>query len=85
MTGAKLSYRNFENSFDNIVNNSTLQKIMKENLEKVGIIDFIDGNDGPTGSTDIGNVSHVCPTMYTEIKLDINQYHMFMKKSFYSM
>lgn len=72
MTGAKLSYRYFENSFDNIINNSVLQKLMKKNLESVGITDFVELGGGPTGSTDIGNVSQVSPTMYTEIALDIN-------------
>lgn len=82
MTGAKLTYRNFENSFDNIVNNKILQKIMKENLKAVGITEFIEGSDGPTGSTDIGNVSQVCPTMYTEIKLAINPMSYVHEKEF---
>ena len=72
MTGAKLTYRNFENPFDNIINNKVLQDITKNNLIKVGITDILEGKDGPVGSTDIGNVSQVCPTMYTEIALDIN-------------
>ncbi|MGL5311942.1 MAG: M20 family peptidase, partial [Peptostreptococcaceae bacterium] len=71
MTGAKLSYSNFENPFDNIVNVKALQDITKKNLEDVGVADFLDGTEGPTGSTDIGNVSQVCPTMYTELKLDV--------------
>lgn len=72
MTGAKLTYRNFENPFDNIINNKVLQDIIKNNLIEVGITDILEGKDGPVGSTDIGNVSQVCPTMYTEIALDIN-------------
>ncbi|MGL6107003.1 M20 family metallopeptidase [Romboutsia sp.] len=72
MTGAKLSYKNFENPFDNIINVKTLQDITKKNLQEVGIVDFLEGADGPTGSTDIGNVSQVCPTMYTELKLDVS-------------
>ena len=72
MTGAKLTYRNFENPFDNIINNKVLQDITKNNLIEVGITDILEGKDGPVGSTDIGNVSQVCPTMYTEIALDIN-------------
>ncbi|MGL5329621.1 MAG: M20 family metallopeptidase [Peptostreptococcaceae bacterium] len=71
MTGASLYYRYFENSFDNIINNKYLQHLMKESLHDVGITDLLESNDGPTGSTDIGNVSQVCPTMYTEIALEI--------------
>ncbi|MEG1408832.1 MAG: amidohydrolase [Terrisporobacter sp.] len=72
MTGAKLTYRYFENSFDNIINNRILQDITKKNLVQVGITDILDGKEGPVGSTDIGNVSQVCPTMYTEIALELN-------------
>ncbi|MGL5346570.1 MAG: M20 family metallopeptidase [Peptostreptococcaceae bacterium] len=72
MTGAKLSYRNFENPFDNIINVKSLQELTKRNLQDVGVVDFLEGTDGPTGSTDVGNVSQVCPTMYTELKLDVN-------------
>lgn len=53
MTGAKLSYRYFENSFDNIINNKVLQKITKNNLIEAGITDILEGKDGPVGSTDI--------------------------------
>lgn len=72
MTGAKLNYKNFENPFDNIINVKSLQALTKKNLEEVGVVDFLEGMDGPTGSTDIGNVSQVCPTMYTELKLDVS-------------
>lgn len=82
MTGAKLSYRYFENSFDNIVNNKALQDITKNNLIEVGITDILEGKDGPVGSTDIGNVSQVCPTMYTEIALDINPMVYVHEKEF---
>ncbi|CEP80613.1 M20 family metallopeptidase [Paraclostridium sordellii] len=82
MTGAKLTYRNFENPFDNIINNKTLQDITKNNLIKVGITDILEGKDGPVGSTDIGNVSQVCPTMYTEIALDINPMVYVHEKEF---
>ncbi|WP_122640252.1 M20 family metallopeptidase [Romboutsia sp. Marseille-P6047] len=71
MTGSQLTYRYFENSFDNIINNSILQDIMRKNLANVGISELLESQDGPTGSTDIGNVSQVCPTMYTELALDI--------------
>ncbi|VIM64228.1 amidohydrolase, M20D family [Clostridioides difficile] len=84
MTGAKLSYRYFENSFDNIINNKVLQKITKNNLIEAGITDILEGKDGPVGSTDIGNVSQVCPTMYTEIALDINPMVYVHEKEFLS-
>jgi amidohydrolase len=82
MTGAKLSYSYFENSFDNIISNKVLQDITKNNLIEVGITDILEGKDGPVGSTDIGNVSQVCPTMYTEIALDINPMVYVHEKEF---
>lgn len=72
MTGSKLSYRNFENPYDNIINVVSLQDLTKKNLQEVGVVDFLEGTEGPTGSTDIGNISQVCPTMYTELKLDVS-------------
>lgn len=66
MTGTKLEISNFENSFDDLMVNSTLTEIAKKNLERCGIKDFIDRKD-PPGSTDLGNVSYVCPTMYGNI------------------
>lgn len=72
MTGAILSYRYFENSNDNIINVPLLQESMKKNLQLLGINEFAERNQGPKGSTDIGNVSQVCPTMYTELALDIS-------------
>lgn len=73
MTGAKLSYEKFENSFDNLLNLTTLQNLMKKNLEELGIKDIKTEGNGATGSSDIGNVSQVCPTMYTELALNIDE------------
>lgn len=82
MTGAELTYRNFENSYDNIINVPILQGLIKDNLKQVGIEDFLESMDGPTGSTDVGNVSQVCPTMYSEIALDISPMCYVHEKEF---
>ena len=73
MTGTEVFYEKFENSFDNLVNLKSLQKLMKKNLEEVGIKNINEEGKGASGSSDIGNVSQVCPTMYTEIALDIEE------------
>lgn len=73
MTGATLHFEKFENSFDNLLNLSSLQKLMRKNLEAVGVNKFLEGGKGATGSSDIGNVSQVCPTMYTELALNIDE------------
>lgn len=71
MTGAKVTYKKFENSFDNIKYISILQEIMINNLKEVGINNIKDSCSDSAGSTDMGNVSQICPTMYTEISLDL--------------
>ena len=73
MTGAKLTYSYFENPFDNLINVPMLQELMKKNLAEVGITDLYEGDEAPTGSTDIGNVSYVCPTMYVEISPEADE------------
>lgn len=66
MTGAKLEISNFENSFDDLRVNKTLIEIATKNLKMCGIKDFVEIKSS-SGSTDLGNVSHVCPTMYGNI------------------
>lgn len=66
MTGAKLSMRYFENSFDNHKQHPILQNIMAQNLYLSGEKkECVNTNILPaSGSSDIGNVSQVCPTVY---------------------
>lgn len=73
MTGTSVMYEKFENSFDDLINLPTLQSLMKENLEEVGIENILTEKESLSGSSDIGNVSQVCPTMYTEIKLETKE------------
>lgn len=71
MSGAEMTYRYFENSLDNIVNNTILQDIAKEYIEREGIILSKEYNvEASFASTDIGNVSHVCPTLYMEFEIN---------------
>lgn len=70
MTGASLAYHNFENSYDDLVYSEPLRKLLKENLEALGVTRFVPQSNEASGSTDIGNVSHVCPTVYCEIETD---------------
>ena len=66
MTGAELEYHNFENSYDNLIYNESLRTLLKTNLEDLGVSNFVDDFE-TSGSSDIGNVSQVCPTVYCEI------------------
>ena len=67
MTGAKLEYFNFENSYDDLVYHDGLRALMRKNLNDLGVTDFVDRDEEASGSSDIGNVSHVCPTVYCEL------------------
>lgn len=67
MTGARMEYRSFENSYDDLVYDETLRSLLRSNLEELGVRDFVPDDQEASGSSDIGNVSHVCPTVYCEI------------------
>ncbi len=72
MTGAELHYRNFENSYDDLVNNQKLIALAKETMMDLGVTDFVENDENASGSSDIGNVSHVCPTCYIELNTGAN-------------
>lgn len=67
MTGARMETRFFENSFDELRNDETLCSVVEANLRRLGIERFYEP-EYPGGSSDIGNVSHVVPTMYFELE-----------------
>lgn len=73
MTGTTVTYEKFENSFDDLVSLPTLQHLMKDNLEEVGVTNILTEKASLSGSSDIGNVSQVCPTMYTEMNLETDE------------
>lgn len=66
MTGATLSIRNYELSYDNMITNQTLSNIYTEQLYKAGE-SFIDDARGGLGSMDMGNVSHRVPAIHPYI------------------
>jgi amidohydrolase len=61
--GAQLEITNYEESFDNLVTNRTLQDSFVKNLGSFGITNVKPAED-MMGSTDVGNVSQVCPTIH---------------------
>jgi metal-dependent amidase/aminoacylase/carboxypeptidase family protein len=67
MTGAVLSHSYFENHFDDLQNNSVLKEIMHQQMIHSGITDISLVPEAFPGSSDIGNVSYVCPTCYVNI------------------
>ncbi len=61
--GAELEYRNFEASYDNMVTNEKLQEVFTKNLKLNGVENIAKGVTSG-GSTDMGNVSQVCPSIH---------------------
>ena len=55
MTGAKMSYRYFENPFDDLNNCAPLLPRMEANLRAAGVEEFRDPEPNSAGSSDIGN------------------------------
>lgn len=71
-TGAELSYKDFENPFDNMLNIRSLVQVAEANFNDLGVMNFQKEDEpGAPGSSDIGNVSYVCPTIYAELGLEI--------------
>lgn len=69
-TGATLEYRDYENPYDDMINVPSFTSVCKKHFSEFGITDFIPEDCYPgSGSSDIGNVSYVCPTVYLEIAL----------------
>lgn len=61
--GARLEIEEFEAGNDNLVTNETLMDILEDNWRKVGIENIVPALPA-CGSSDIGNVSHVCPAIH---------------------
>lgn len=69
-TGTTMEYRDYENHNDNLVNLKSMTEVCKEYFRKEGITEFVAAEDYiGAGSTDLGNVSYICPTLYAEVKL----------------
>ena len=72
MSGTSLEYHNFENSYDDMKYHEGLRTLLKQNLIGLGVTSFVDQDEDASGSSDIGNVSQVCPTVYCEIATGAN-------------
>ena len=74
MTGATMDHKDYENPLDDMVNLTSLINISEVNFKEAGIDSFISKEEyTEAGSSDIGNVSHVCPTLYVELDPEADQ------------
>jgi amidohydrolase len=65
-TGAEFKLSKFELSNDDLRTNSNLSKAFNDNLKLLGETE-IEKADAPSGSSDMGNVSHVVPCIHPMI------------------
>lgn len=70
MTGAECEILQPESTLYNLINIPALVKLAEENMEENGIYPLHRSGEASCGSSDIGNVSYLCPTAYMEIALD---------------
>lgn len=69
-SGTRLEWRDYENHNDELINLKSMTAICEKYFKEAGIEGFIPGEDYKgAGSTDLGNVSYICPTLYAEVKL----------------
>ncbi len=71
MTGARVEITRPEQPMDDLVRLSTLQHLADGLLRREGLASITpeEERERSVGSTDVGNVSHVCPTLFMEIGL----------------
>ena len=67
--GATLKTSTYETPYDDKLINYTLCKKLKEVYQSLDLEDIEDVNETPCGSSDIGSVSYVCPTLEGSIKI----------------
>lgn len=65
MTGATLEMERYELPYDNLVTHENLSDAFTENMKALGITEFEENKT--FGSSDIGNVSHIVPTIHPTI------------------
>ncbi len=68
MTGCKVEYESFENANDNLKPNKRLANLYKEKLVELGVNNIAPPRDS-SGSTDMGNVSQVVPSIHPYISI----------------
>ena len=66
MTGATLEMERYELPYDDLNTNEALSEMFNNNLRELGITDIKEAK-ATGGSSDIGNVSHVAPTIHPYI------------------
>lgn len=72
-TGAKYKFGLFQNSVDNVVPSPLFDEVYEKQLNRYGEFISKDKIKKGSGSTDVGNISQVIPTIHPSIKIS-NEY-----------
>lgn len=64
MTGAKMTWQYFENSYDACKNNQDMVEALARNLDAIGFTDYDKNLKEPSGCSDLGNVANVTAMCY---------------------
>ena len=68
MTGCTTKISSFQNRVDNLIPTRYFDELYVETMKKLGVEVPVDSKKG-MGSTDVGNVSHIIPTIHPNIKI----------------
>ena len=68
-TGTTFKTTVYECPYEDTLVNYKLAEMLKEKYEMLGVTDINPVNEDPVGSTDVGSVSYVCPTIQGGIKI----------------
>lgn len=70
-TGTSVEYRDYENYNDEVINLKSFASVCEKHFGELGIGGFVPEEEYEgMGSSDLGNVSYLCPTVYAEVMLD---------------
>ena len=70
-TGTTMEYRDYENYNDEVINLKSFAGVCEKHFGQLGIGGFVPEEEYQgMGSSDLGNVSYLCPTVYAEVMLD---------------
>lgn len=70
-TGTTVEYRDYENYNDEVINLKSFASVCEKHFDQLGIGGFVPEEEYEgMGSSDLGNVSYLCPTVYAEVMLD---------------
>lgn len=71
-TGAELEISVYEKIYKGLVTNETLSKVYGKHLKKIGVENILEG-EVSHGSSDMGDVSQVCPSIHPSFAIVENQ------------